>query len=148
MNFIDYKKICHYCQCEKSFNSFVKSKSYKDGRAHCCLKCSNKRKVEYYKKDIQKNRNRIRNNSYKKLYNLSLKEYDQLKENQNNLCFLCGNPPQIDGPLMYQRLQVDHCHKTGKTRKLLCRSCNLLLGLVNDSPELLRKAANYIEIYS
>ena len=45
------------------------------------------------------------------------------------------------------RLAVDHCHKTGKIRGLLCNRHNQGIGYMNDSPELLMKAAKYIESY-
>ena len=42
-------------------------------------------------------------------------------------------------------LHIDHCHKTGVVRGMLCGNCNFLLGHANDSPEILRKAADYLE---
>lgn len=44
-----------------------------------------------------------------------------------------------------RRLAVDHDHVTGKARGLLCRECNLSLGFMGDSQELLKVAANYLE---
>lgn len=40
---------------------------------------------------------------------------------------------------------LDHCHRTGKVRGMLCGPCNLALGLMRDNPERLRKAAAYLE---
>jgi dihydroorotase-like cyclic amidohydrolase len=42
-------------------------------------------------------------------------------------------------------LAVDHDHKTGKVRALLCRNCNTGLGNFQDSPELLKTAIQYLE---
>ena len=44
-----------------------------------------------------------------------------------------------------KRLAVDHCHKTGKIRGLLCSTCNLMIGNAYDNPEILRSGANYLE---
>lgn len=42
-------------------------------------------------------------------------------------------------------LRVDHCHDTGKVRGLLCVTCNAGIGYLKDSPQLLRKAVDYLE---
>lgn len=51
-------------------------------------------------------------------------------------CYLCGSSG---------RLCIDHCHETSVFRGVLCYSCNVALGLLKDDPELLRRAASYIE---
>lgn len=42
-------------------------------------------------------------------------------------------------------LSVDHDHISGHVRGLLCRNCNSAIGLLRDDPELIRRAANYVE---
>lgn len=42
-------------------------------------------------------------------------------------------------------LRLDHCHQTGKFRGWLCNECNLAIGLLGDSPQKMRAAADYIE---
>lgn len=39
----------------------------------------------------------------------------------------------------------DHCHKTGAWRDYICRNCNTGLGLFQDDPGIMRRAAKYIE---
>lgn len=51
-------------------------------------------------------------------------------------CVLCSSK---------DNLCFDHCHNSMKFRGVLCRSCNAALGLFKDNPELLRKAAKYVE---
>lgn len=63
--------------------------------------------------------------------------YDELKK-QNGVCAICEQQ-------CFNRLAVDHCHVSGKVRGLLCQSCNTALGHFRDKPELLRKAAQYLE---
>jgi hypothetical protein len=43
-----------------------------------------------------------------------------------------------------KKLFVDHCHKTNKIRGLLCQKCNFLIGLANDSPQVLSLAIHYL----
>lgn len=59
-------------------------------------------------------------------------------EEQDGKCYLCGG---ID----FRNLAVDHNHKTGKVRRLLCSSCNTGLGKFKDDPDLLTKAAVYLK---
>ncbi|MFD5069164.1 endonuclease VII domain-containing protein [Streptomyces sp. NPDC058369] len=72
-------------------------------------------------------------------YGLKPGEYDYLFQAQDGRCAICGGTRR-------QRLSVDHCHKTGRVRGLLCRMCNgRLLTAARDNPETLRKAASYLE---
>lgn len=74
----------------------------------------------------------------KKCYGLSLEDFLQMRKNQKNLCAICKTEFQ-------KAPHVDHCHKTGKIRGLLCGLCNISLGGFKDSPERLRAAANYLD---
>lgn len=55
-------------------------------------------------------------------------------------CDICGEPFSST-----KHRHVDHDHETGKARGLLCSNCNHAIGKMKDSPELLRKAADYLE---
>ena len=59
----------------------------------------------------------------KNLYNLSVEDYDQMFVSQNSKCAICG----IAQDDLNHLLCVDHNHKTGKIRQLVCRRCNLLI---------------------
>jgi hypothetical protein len=63
---------------------------------------------------------------------------------QGGRCVICQLREE-DTPT--NRFHVDHCHETGQVRALLCHACNTSLGKMKDSPELLRRAADYIERY-
>jgi hypothetical protein len=56
-------------------------------------------------------------------------------------CSICG---RLESDFN-KGLHMDHCHKTGRFRGFICCRCNRVLGYMNDSPELLRKAATYLE---
>lgn len=82
----------------------------------------------------------------KRYYNLSLEEYDKLLEAQNNLCAICLGPQKGNhrwGTSLY--LTVDHCHKTGKIRGLLCTDCNHALGRFKENISILKNAIRYLE---
>ena len=66
-------------------------------------------------------------------------------ENQNGLCAICNQPEtkKLKGNVV--ALHVDHDHKTGKIRGLLCFTCNIGLGLFQDNKTLLFSALEYVE---
>lgn len=68
---------------------------------------------------------------------LTPQQIDTIRLGQNNRCAICGDPDPTD---------LDHCHRTGKIRWLLCRHCNRGLGAFRDSPDLLRKAASMLDL--
>ena len=70
-------------------------------------------------------------------YQITLEVFDRLYLDQCGCCAICA--AELDAP------HVDHDHKTGKVRGLLCKYCNTGLGLFKDRPGLLRRAANYLE---
>lgn len=87
-----------------------------------------------------------KNSYYKRNYGITDNDLKLLKEQQDNKCHLCGSDGFLIGKKGHtEKLAVDHDHKTGKIRKLLCHNCNRGLGLFKDNPELLRKAAEYVE---
>ncbi len=74
-------------------------------------------------------------------YGLSLEEYDILLLAQGGVCAICGKSQSGKRKM---RLCVDHSHKTGQVRGLLCEKCNVGLGSFRDDPELLVRAARYL----
>jgi hypothetical protein len=75
---------------------------------------------------------------YKLLYNITSEEYDKILKLQKGRCAICGNFPKNF------RLAVDHCHKTGLIRGLLCWRCNNAIGKFNDSQTLIFSAFVYL----
>jgi hypothetical protein len=58
-----------------------------------------------------------------------------LVASQGGKCAICQRP---------SKLCLDHSHTTNEVRGLLCRSCNRLLGRINDNVELLEKTVQYL----
>lgn len=73
-------------------------------------------------------------------YNLPVFKYYALLVQQNNSCAICSKPSK----LLDRRLDVDHCHTSGKVRGLLCSNCNNLLGRAKDNIGILNKAIVYL----
>ena len=79
-------------------------------------------------------------------YGLTIEQYDAMLADQQGLCALCGKPPSNpDGIGVAGRLHVDHDHETGRVRSLLCLNCNHGVGSFRDDPEVMRRAAEYVE---
>jgi len=99
-----------------------------------------KRASDWYKKNTQE----VISKSYRRrllTYGWTPEKVEESKVLQDNKCAIC-NEVFLDTP------NADHEHVVPPIpRGLLCNHCNASLGLLKDNPELLRKAANYIEQY-
>lgn len=73
-------------------------------------------------------------------------DYERLFEAQNGVCAICSRPETVVDSRhgKTKDLAIDHDHKTGAIRALLCSNCNRGLGLFNDDPALLAKAQSYV----
>jgi hypothetical protein len=80
-------------------------------------------------------------------YNISLAEFNRLKEQQRGLCKICGVALEISesSSLRTKNVAVDHCHSTGKVRGLLCSMCNKGLGCFSDNTASLEAAILYLQ---
>lgn len=83
----------------------------------------------------------------RKIYNLkhrfglSEQEYNQMFIDQKGRCAICDRHQSEFNRGLY----VDHCHITGKVRKLLCCTCNTFLGAIKDCPEKAAKVQEYLK---
>ena len=79
-------------------------------------------------------------------FGISVDDYERLLAAQGGVCAICGRGEtrrhQV-GKLM--GLSVDHDHRTGRVRGILCSTCNLTLGKFEDDPARFRAAAAYLE---
>ncbi|WP_328740340.1 endonuclease VII domain-containing protein [Streptomyces erythrochromogenes] len=73
---------------------------------------------------------------FKRHYGITEDERDAMIEAQGGSCLLCRIAPAE---------HVDHDHQTGKVRGVLCFSCNAALGQFKDRPDVMRRAAAYVE---
>lgn len=80
-------------------------------------------------------------------YGLTPADYQDMYLAQGGVCAICRQPETAvhHTSLAPKALAVDHCHKTGKVRGLLCWHCNSVLGKVKDSVTILRSMVGYLE---
>jgi len=129
-------KVCTKCKGDpKPISEFPWNKKKTRPLARC-YDCRNKE----YRGD-ENAKARARNRNLLKQYGITLKDYNSLILKQKGKCLICGIPQED----LKQGLHVDHDHKTGEIRGLLCGSCNGGLGLFKDNIILLRKAIKYIK---
>ena len=73
-----------------------------------------------------------------KVYGITLEKFERMVELQENKCAICEE--------VFTKVPcIDHNHSTGAVRQLLCKECNLVLGLAKEKPETLVKAAAYLK---
>lgn len=165
-------KQCSKCHETKEINQYHKDKKAKDGLFAFCKKCSYETTFDWRKRNPQKvieNRHRyyivhkkflveqkkIRKNlnpeQYKiqnkiwarksllKKYGLTLQSFEEKLKKQSRRCAICEK-------LFKKRINIDHNHKTGKVRGLLCTECNISLGHI-EKKGFLEKANKYLILY-
>ena len=115
-------KYCSGCDKNLSLDKFHKHKGRKLGVTEYCKPCRNTMIVE-------------------KRHGLKSGELDKMKKAQKNKCAICGKHKDS----LKKKLAVDHCHKTGKIRGLLCGNCNNGLGRFQDNVKFLEKAIKYLK---
>ena len=91
-------------------------------------------------KNIDHVRQYRKENALKRFYGLTPEDVKSRVEKQHGVCAACGGPPIDDRPLV-----VDHDHKTGEVREMLCNSCNLTLGVSREDTDRLRRLVAYLE---
>jgi hypothetical protein len=113
-----------------------------------CKACYVKTAAAYQKANPEKTKIWDQRKHYRRKYNISHVEYEAMFEQQNGVCAICQQAETHVGRSgQVVPLAVDHDHKTGSVRALLCFNCNTGIGKLNDDPRLLRAAAEYILRY-
>ena len=131
-------KICSKCKKRLPISCFFKRNNRLSGHTSQCKYCKGKYKKNWRR--TVKGKLCQRRNWLKFRYNITLIEYDEIFEEQNGVCAICGRVESIMG----RRLAVDHDHKTGKVRGLLCYRCNTRLGILEENSNLLLVMLNYL----
>lgn len=146
-------KKCTKCLKIKDFSEFHKQKSRYNSHCKVCRKAyfKIKNKIHYDKNREEITRKALlrhqsnpeeRLGKWLKRYwpgttnTAALSNYKRLFEAQSGLCKICRKN---------KKLVVDHCHKTGRVRGLLCSQCNAGLGFMRDDLEILKMSIEYLK---
>jgi len=118
------------------------STRYKEGKHKHYLKYKEKY-LNKHKKYAAEHSEEIRNKNLLKNYGITVEEYEEILKKQNGVCAICKKPP------INKRLSVDHHHRLGHVRGLICWTCNrrLLSNLADreNAIELFTNALEYIK---
>lgn len=152
-------KKCTKCKLEKELALFAKSTRHKNGCSSWCKTCkaigavksAQKKKAHYstYKSNWLKDNDcpalqrRYKNYHLNRKYGISIDQYEVMIVAQMGKCAICDKL-QIEDKIDFA---VDHCHKTGQIRGLLCCSCNRGIGFLKDSVRIVNNAAAYLGKY-
>ena len=141
------------CHNHKPRSEFGVESRRPDGLRCFCRECGKKQSKEYRQRpEVRKRRRahfrRPEQLAYRRSYALvrrfgiTLEEYGALLESQQGRCAICGT----DKPNgRWNTFHVDHCHKTGAIRGLLCHGCNAALGQFGDNEEGIRSVLKYFK---
>lgn len=163
-------KRCKWCGKTKPLTDFYRHGQSKDGRRPECKACTAARRKRWYaanrageiervkawqRENSERYAARLRdwralNREHKRLadreghlrrkFGITQAEYEQMLDAQGGGCGVCG-----DAPRPGQALHVDHDHRTGRVRGLLCVNCNNGLGQFKEAPGRVRMALEYLE---
>lgn len=128
------RKRCGKCKLLCFYKDFYKSKGKPQSY---CKNCSKEALEDYRYSDAY----------YLRRYGITLAQYEALLVDQGYCCAICGKGHKAIVTKKWERarLGVDHDHKTGRVRGLLCHSCNVALGLFQESEENLLRAYEYLK---
>lgn len=174
LKLIPKEKICNACKVAKPLSGFQKNCRNKDGVLNRCADCTNKHRKEsgannaYYKRwraSLKKNPERYKkyieqkntwnrsekyfDSYFKRKFNISLKEVNNLLFQQNGLCanIGCSRSIAITPEGEISKAVVDHDHSTSKVRAMMCVRCNSLLGHIENSMGVIRGLMDYLNKY-
>lgn len=123
---------CNKCHRPFPVDSFYADKRYKNGVYPYCQEC----RKGYWRDDDRRAKRKL----YDMLrrYGVTEAHYKELVASQDGKCAICCTEPES------RQLHIDHDHKSGKVRGLLCHKCNNGIGLFSDSVQLLTSAVDYL----
>lgn len=141
----EYSRICRRCRIERHIDLYGQYSSPATGRPLrrlTCNVCRRKEQNERYARDPDikaKMKATAKAMHLKQQYGITAEVVEELKQKQDHRCAICKKQ---------KPLCVDHNHKTKQIRALLCRACNFGIGYLQEDPNLMYAAAEYINKFN
>lgn len=148
-------KTCTKCLLAKDLSEFGNDRKTKDGKRYRCKPCNNKASSAWTsanperhaanvartrRKDPERAARWFRESHWRRQgIAIDMDAYNLLLAQQQGVCAVCARKPHGKYTLV-----VDHCHKTGRVRGLLHNNCNRALGYLQDDPDVVARAADYL----
>ncbi len=159
-------KACSTCMLTKPYSEFSRYRRNPDGFHWTCKSCVSEYRKDHYDKDRKKNKEWLARNPGKvaeyyrryknrnleskrrlgragglrRRYGMTTDQYEVMLLLQDGSCVICQTPAIPNKPL-----HVDHDPDTNVVRGLLCGSCNRGIGMFKHKPDIIRKAADYLD---
>lgn len=121
---------CNKCKQTLPITSFTRVSK---GNVYRCKQCDKQYRLEHSKQ--------IREYQLQYKFGITIEQYELILKEQNYTCAICKKPATT------KRLAVDHCHKTGQVRGLLCSHCNQGLGHFMDDLSIINNSLKYLQKY-
>ncbi len=164
------KRRCTWCGLEKSFDEFSNQKKGRHGKRPRCRDCisilsaaywvENRKRMnahrrqqrdadlEYFRQKarqwVQANPGLRRKHVLASRHGITPEIYEGIAEMQGGVCAICKRSETANQQGDVPTLTVDHDHKTGEIRGLLCGTCNSMLGMAHDDTDRLEAGAAYL----
>lgn len=152
------RRFCKGCKQEKTVSEFYVRKDPTRAKYQKCKPCILEERRRDYHKDKTKyqeqaKRYRLknplakRNTKLKQAYGIGIEEYEAILKSQGGVCAGCKRNVTWKRCGKTMPMNIDHCHKTGQIRGILCLHCNRGLGCAEDNIQILKNWINYLEKY-
>jgi|ERR1035437_619559 hypothetical protein len=138
-------RVCTRCATVKPLDEYYPDHRRTDGLMSHCKPCDLTRQKQWRQQDPERYRAGVRIRRRRNAYGLTTEDYLTMLKAQQGVCAICQATQSDHG--MTDDFLVDHDHRTGKVRGLLCVRCNSGLGHFRDNPELMLAAIAYLEAH-
>ncbi len=127
---------CSKCKITKNIIEFFNRSKNSYNYENICKVCKAEKQRKYRTDPIRERKYNLKNK-----YGMTHKDFNLILNKQNKRCKICGSKK----PFGHGNFHVDHNHKTGKIRGLLCINCNRALGFFKDNTFILFSAIKYLK---